>query len=66
MPRLHGETKYTLAKMVALAINGITSLTVRPVRMIALMGIILFVVFLSMIVWVFGTWVAGHTVQGWN
>lgn len=34
--------------------------------MIALMGIILFVVFLSMSVWVFGTWVAGHTVQGWN
>jgi len=66
LPRLLGETKYTLAKMVALAINGITSLTVRPVRMIALMGIILFVVFLSMIVWVFGTWVAGHTVQGWN
>lgn len=66
LPRLHGETKYTLAKMVALAINGITSLSVRPIRMIALMGIILFVVFLSMSVWVFGTWVAGHTVQGWT
>lgn len=52
--------------MVALAINGITSLSVRPIRMIALMGIILFVVFLSMSVWVFGTWVAGHTVQGWT
>src|SRR5580765_1825190 len=34
LPRLHGETKYTLAKMVALAINGITSLSVRPIRMI--------------------------------
>ncbi|MGC2011232.1 MAG: hypothetical protein WA693_09290 [Pseudolabrys sp.] len=66
LPRLHGETKYTLAKMVALAINGITSLSVRPIRMIALMGIIPFVVFLSMSVWVFGTWVAGHTVQGWT
>ena len=66
LPRLHGETKYTLAKMVALAINGITSLSVRPIRMIALMGIIPFVVFLSMSVWVFGTWVAGHTVQSWT
>lgn len=66
LPRLLGETKYTLAKMVALAINGITSLSVRPIRMIALMGIIPFVVFLSMSVWVFGTWVAGHTVQGWT
>ena len=65
LPRLHGETKYTLAKMVALAINGITSLSVRPIRIIALMGIILFVVFLGRSVWVFATWLAGHTVQGW-
>ena len=66
LPRIHGETKYTLGKMVALAINGITSLSVRPIRMIALMGIILFVVFMGMSIWVFGTWLAGHTVQGWT
>jgi polyisoprenyl-phosphate glycosyltransferase len=66
LPRLHGETKYTLAKMVALAINGITSLSVRPIRIIALMGIILFVVFLGRSVWVFATWLTGHTVQGWT
>ncbi len=66
LPRLHGETKYTLAKMVALAINGITSLSVRPIRMIALMGIILFVVFMGMSIWVFVNWVAGQTVQGWT
>lgn len=65
LPRLHGETKYTLAKMLALAVNGITSLSVRPIRMIALMGIILFVVFIGVSVWVFGTWLAGHTIQGW-
>jgi hypothetical protein len=34
--------------------------------MIALMGIILFVVFLGMSVWVFANWIAGHTVQGWT
>ncbi|MGB8105729.1 MAG: glycosyltransferase family 2 protein [Pseudolabrys sp.] len=66
LPRIHGETKYTLAKMVTLAINGITSLSVRPIRMIALMGIILFVVFMGMSVWVFATWLAGQTVQGWT
>lgn len=38
LPRLHGDTKYTLAKMVALAVNGITSLSVRPIRMVALMA----------------------------
>jgi hypothetical protein len=66
LPRIHGETKYTLAKMVALAINGITSLSVRPIRMIALMGIILFLVFIGMGIWVFSTWVAGQTIQGWT
>ena len=65
LPRLHGETKYTLAKMVALSINGITSLSVRPIRLIALMGIMLFVVFIGMSMWVFGTWIAGQTIQGW-
>jgi hypothetical protein len=34
--------------------------------MIALMGIILFVVFMAMSLWVFGTWLAGQTVQGWT
>jgi glycosyltransferase involved in cell wall biosynthesis len=66
LPRLHGETKYTLSKMMALAVNGITSLSVRPIRMIALMGIILFVVFMAMSVWVVGTWLAGQTIQGWT
>ena len=66
LPRQHGETKYTLAKMVTLAVDGITSLSVRPIRIIALMGIILFVVFIAMSVWVFTTWVAGQTVQGWT
>lgn len=66
LPRLHGETKYTLRKMMGLALNGITSLSVRPIRLIALLGIMLFVIFLGMSVWVFGTWFAGHTVQGWT
>ncbi len=66
LPRLHGKTKYTLQKMVSLAINGITSLSVRPIRLIALLGLILFVIFIGMSVWVFATWFAGHTVQGWT
>lgn len=66
LPRLHGETKYTLRKMVGLALNGITSLSVRPIRLIALLGLILFVIFIGMSAWVFVTWLAGHTVQGWT
>ena len=66
LPRQHGETRYTLAKMMVLAVDGITSLSVRPIRMIALMGIILFVVFIGMGIWVFATWLDGHTIQGWT
>lgn len=66
LPRLHGQTKYTLQKMTALAVNGITSLSVRPIRLIALLGLIMFVVFIGLSAWVFITWLSGNTVQGWT
>ena len=66
LPRLHGETKYTLRKMTALAIDGITSLSVRPIRLIALMGIILLVIFMLTSIWVLSSWISGHSVQGWT
>jgi len=34
--------------------------------MIALMGIVLLVVFIAISVWVFATWMDGHTIQGWT
>lgn len=37
-PRLQGETKYTLRKMIRLAVEGITSFSVMPLRLIALLG----------------------------
>ena len=66
LPRLHGETKYTLSKMAGLAIDGVTSLSIRPIRIVAGFGILLFVAFLAMAVWVFSIWIAGHPVQGWT
>jgi len=66
LPRLHGETKYTLSKMAGLAIDGITSLSIRPIRIVAAFGILLFVAFIGMAAWVLGTWLAGDTVQGWT
>jgi glycosyltransferase involved in cell wall biosynthesis len=66
LPRLQGETKYTLSKMVGLALDGVTSLSIRPIRMVAGFGLLLFVAFVAMALWVFSTWAAGHTVQGWT
>jgi glycosyltransferase involved in cell wall biosynthesis len=66
LARQHGETKYTLRKMTSLAVNGITSLSVRPIRMIAVASFIMLLLFMITSAWVFGQWLAGDTVQGWT
>jgi glycosyltransferase involved in cell wall biosynthesis len=66
LARLHGETKYTLTKMLRLASDGVTSLSIRPIRIVAAFGVLLFLAFIGMAFWVFGTWLAGDTVQGWT
>ncbi len=63
--RLAGESHYPLRKMLALAWDGITSLSVKPIRMILLLG--LFFAFLSLIgiLWSVVTMLTGHAVAGW-
>ena len=65
-PRLHGETKYSMPKMIEVALNGITSFSVQPLRLITAAGLILFVVFIFTAIWVAVSWIAGGTVQGWT
>lgn len=63
--RIAGESHYPLGKMLALAVNGITSLSVKPIRMITGLG--LFIAFLSFIgvIWSVIMQLMGHTVSGW-
>lgn len=63
--RIAGESHYPLKKMLALAVDGITSLSVKPLRMI--MGFGIFVAFVSFIgvIWALITAVLGHSVSGW-
>ena len=63
--RLAGESHYPLRKMLALAIDGITSLSVKPLHLITTFGV--FVAFLSFIgvLWALIAALAGHTVAGW-
>lgn len=63
--RIAGESHYPLKKMIALAVDGITSLSVKPLQMI--MGFGLFVAFVSFIgcVWALITALCGHSVSGW-
>ena len=63
--RLAGESKYPLKKMLALAADGITSLSVKPLRLITSFGV--FVALLSFIgvIWAIVSALCGETVAGW-
>lgn len=63
--RLAGRTKYSFGKMLALAFDGITSLSIRPIRLITLFG--LFVAGCSFlgVIWSALRYFQGETVQGW-
>ena len=63
--RLAGESHYPLKKMIALAVDGITSLSVKPLRLITGFGV--FVAFVSFIgvLWALITALCGKAVAGW-
>ena len=63
--RIAGESHYPLKKMIALAVDGITSLSVKPLQMI--MGFGLFVAFVSFVGCILAliTALCGHSVSGW-
>lgn len=64
--RFAGESKYPFKKMLAFAIDGITSFSVKPLRLITTAGVIIFVVSLLMLLYTLVSWIAGHAVLGWT
>ena len=63
--RFAGESKYPLKKMLAFAMEGITSLSVKPLRMITALGCGVFLVSVVMIIYNIIRWACGATVAGW-
>ena len=63
--RFAGESKYPLKKMLAFALEGITSLSVKPLRMITALGFLIFLVSLGMIAYNIVRWIGGNTITGW-
>lgn len=63
--RLAGESKYPLKKMLALALNGITSLSVKPLRLILGFGCLVAVVSFIGVIWAVVSALLGQTVSGW-
>ncbi len=64
--REHGESKYPLKKMLSFAIDGITSLSVKPIRFITTLGILLLVASVGMLIYSLVRHFMGHTVLGWT
>lgn len=61
-----GHSKYTLSKMMTLALDGITSMSVRPLRMISALGFIVFIFSLVMSVISLVDWAKGNNVAGYT
>jgi glycosyltransferase involved in cell wall biosynthesis len=64
--RRAGVSKYPLKKMLAFSLEGITSLSVKPIRLITLLGVTLFTVSIGMIIYFFVRYFSGYTIQGWS
>lgn len=63
--RLAGESHYPLSKMLALALNGITSLSVKPIRLITGLGFIVSLISFIGVIWAVIVSLLGHSVAGW-
>ncbi|MBE6848212.1 MAG: glycosyltransferase family 2 protein [Ruminococcus sp.] len=64
--RFAGESKYPLKKMLGFAMQGITSLSVKPIRMITSLGVTIFLVSMAMIIYCLIRHFTGYTVAGWT
>lgn len=64
--RLAGESKYPLKKMLSLAWEGITSLSIKPIRMILGLGLISLLISLGILIYAIVSLVCGVAVPGWT
>ncbi len=64
--RFAGESKYPLKKMLAFAINGITSFSTKPLKLITTVGIVMSILSVIAFIWAFIVKIAGHSELGWS
>lgn len=64
--RIAGESKYPLKKMLALAWNGITSFSVKPINFIAVLGIVIIFMCIFAAIYAFVSYCNGTVVEGWT
>lgn len=64
--RFAGESKYPLGKMLSFAIEGITSLSTKPIRMITFLGFSIFLVSIGILIYSLVRHFMGATIVGWT
>lgn len=64
--RFAGESKYPLSKMLNFAIEGITSFSVKPIRLILALGFFFILVAFGVLSWTLYSYLTGHVVPGWS
>ena len=64
--RQQGKTSYSLRKMVRLAIDGITSFSGFPLKLITIIGFTVFIGCIFAIIWVLIVMIAGRNIPGWS
>ena len=64
--RFAGESKYPLKKMIAFALDGITSFSIKPIRMILTLGVIILIISVLMLIYSLVSKLWGSTVSGWT
>lgn len=64
--RFAGQSKYPLGKMITFALEGITSLSIKPIRMVTIIGILVSLSSLIPLMYSVLQWCRGNTVQGWT
>lgn len=64
--RTAGESKYPLKKMLSFALDGITSFSIKPITMVALLGAIIIACTVIAFIYTLISYFLGHTVPGWS
>ena len=64
--RFAGESKYPLKRMMALALDGITSFSIKPIRLILAVGVMISLIGVAILIWSLWVKLSGQNTAGWT
>ena len=65
-PRFAGKSKYPLRRMLSFAFEGVTSMSIKPIRMISILGFFIFLTSIGMLFYSLIQHFSGNTIEGWT